>query len=77
MHSDIWIHCIKKDKLSWNGFTYGIRFTSLLTYAKSAVLHNTYPVYYHVVLQMLDGLVAAAPDPLAWPSPCARHPSLS
>ena len=36
---------------------------------------TAYPTYYHVVLQLLDAFLAAAPGPLACPSRGARPPS--
>ena len=41
------------------------------------IRYTTHPTYQHVVLQVLYGLVAAAPGPLACPSRGTRPPSLS
>ena len=41
------------------------------------IRYTTHPTSLHMLLQLLDGLVAAAPGSLACSSCCARPPSLS
>ena len=60
-------------------FKYKIIYTKLrwCIFGPTPIRPTAHPTYQHVVLQLLDGLLATAPGPLACPSRGARPPSRS